>query len=138
MITSFANQGPYNVLLRSPLREERRLPLEAYLRSETLVPHRLSELATLKQAWAWQSREEVAGSSFCTEIATTHEASDLTFAKLMIFLAATQIVDLAAVSGTCVALPMLLAAGQELPRGSLLRVPGMAAIEPKMHTAVAR
>ena len=49
-MTSSGTQGPHNVMLRSPILEQRMLPLEAYLRSETSVPHRLNEFAILIQA----------------------------------------------------------------------------------------
>jgi 4-carboxymuconolactone decarboxylase len=55
---------------------------------------------------------------FCTELSTTHEVSDATFKTARDLLGEQQVVDLVAVSGTYVAVAMMLAAAQEtVPAG---------------------
>jgi 4-carboxymuconolactone decarboxylase len=50
---------------------------------------------------------------FCMELSTKHEVSDATFVRLRQFLDDKQIVDLTAVSGTYVAVAMILAMAEE-------------------------
>ena len=50
---------------------------------------------------------------FCMELSTTHRVSDATFARARAIMSEQQIVDLIAVSGTYVAVAMLLEATQE-------------------------
>jgi 4-carboxymuconolactone decarboxylase len=66
--------------------------------------------------------EEAVVYDFVTELTTTHEVSDATFARAKQLLGEQQVVDLTAVAGTYITVAMLLAmaeesvpAGKELP-----------------------
>ena len=168
-MTRSGTQGLYNVMLRSPILEQRMLPLEAYLRSETSVPRRLNEFAILIQARTWRSQvewsshyplamkaglpeavtsdllagrrpagmqpDEAAVYDFCTELATSYQVSDPTYAAIKQVFTDQQIVDLTAVSGTYVTFAMLLAVGRELPPDSSKPLPALAAETPGQRAA---
>ena len=57
-VSSLGIQGPYNPLLRSPVMGQRMLDLLDYLRWNSSVPTRLTELAILIQARLWRSQVE--------------------------------------------------------------------------------
>ena len=57
-VSSLGIQGPYNVLLRSPVMAKRMVSLLDYLRFNTSVPRRLNEFAILIQARLWTSQVE--------------------------------------------------------------------------------
>ncbi len=57
-VSSLGIQGPYNVMLRSPVMAQRMVALLDYLRFNTSVPHRLNEFAILIQARLWTSQVE--------------------------------------------------------------------------------
>ncbi len=57
-VSSLGLQGPYNVLLRSPVLADRMVKLLDYLRFNTSVPRRLNEFAILIQARLWTSQVE--------------------------------------------------------------------------------
>jgi 4-carboxymuconolactone decarboxylase len=57
-VSSLGIQGPYNVLLRSPVLADRMVKLLDYLRFNTSVPRRLNEFAILIQARLWTSQVE--------------------------------------------------------------------------------
>ncbi len=164
-VSSLGIQGPYNVILRSPVMAKRLVSLLDYLRFHSSVPHRLNEFAILIQARLWTSQvewkahyplaikaglpeavaadlregrrpatmqpDEAAVFDLCTELATTHEVSDATFARAKQVMSDQQIVDLVTISGAYVMAAMQLATGREgttdgsmplapLPAGHLL------------------
>ena len=57
-VSSLGLQGPYNPLLRSPVMGQRMLDLLDYLRWNSAVPTRLTELAIMIQARLWRSQVE--------------------------------------------------------------------------------
>jgi len=57
-VSSLGLQGPYNVMLRSPVMAQRMVALLDYLRFNTSVPRRLNEFAILIQARSWTSQVE--------------------------------------------------------------------------------
>ncbi len=57
-VSSLGLQGPYNVMLRSPIMAKRMVALLDYLRFHTSVPRRLNEFAILIQARLWTSQVE--------------------------------------------------------------------------------
>lgn len=57
-VSSLGLQGPYNVMLRSPVMAKRMVSLLDYLRFNTSVPKRLNEFAILIQARLWTSQVE--------------------------------------------------------------------------------
>jgi 4-carboxymuconolactone decarboxylase len=57
-VSSLGLQGPYNVMLRSPVLAERMVKLLDYLRFNTSVPRKLNEFAILIQARLWTSQVE--------------------------------------------------------------------------------
>ena len=57
-VSSLGIQGPYNVLLRSPVMAQRMVALLDYLRFNTSVPRRLNEFAILIQSRLWTSQVE--------------------------------------------------------------------------------
>ena len=57
-VSSLGIQGPYNPLLRSPVMGQRMLDLLDYLRWNSSVSTRLTELAILIQARLWRSQVE--------------------------------------------------------------------------------
>ncbi len=57
-VSSLGIQGPYNVMLRSPMMAQRMVALLDYLRFNTLVPRKLNEFAILIQARLWTSQVE--------------------------------------------------------------------------------
>lgn len=57
-VSSLGLQGPYNVLLRSPVMAQRMVSLLDYLRFNTSVPRKLNEFAILIQARLWTSQVE--------------------------------------------------------------------------------
>ncbi len=57
-VSSLGLQGPYNVMLRSPVMAQRMVALLDYLRFNTSVPRRLNEFAILIQARLWTSQVE--------------------------------------------------------------------------------
>ena len=57
-VSSLGLQGPYNVMLRSPVMAKRMVSLLDYLRFNTSVPRRLNEFAILIQARLWTSQVE--------------------------------------------------------------------------------
>jgi len=57
-VSSLGIQGPYNVMLRSPVMAQRMVALLDYLRFNTSVPRRLNEFAILIQARLWTSQVE--------------------------------------------------------------------------------
>lgn len=57
-VSSLGIQGPYNPLLRSPVMGQRMLDLLDYLRWNSAVPTRLTELAIMIQARHWRSQVE--------------------------------------------------------------------------------
>ena len=57
-VSSLGIQGPYNVMLRSPVMAKRMVSLLDYLRFNTSVPRRLNEFAILIQARLWTSQVE--------------------------------------------------------------------------------
>ena len=57
-VSSLGLQGPYNVMLRSPIMAQRMVALLDYLRFHTSVPRRLNEFAILIQARLWTSQVE--------------------------------------------------------------------------------
>ena len=57
-VSSLGIQGPYNPLLRSPVLGQRILDLLDYLRWNSAVPTRLTELAIMIQARLWRSQVE--------------------------------------------------------------------------------
>lgn len=57
-VSSLGIQGPYNVMLRSPVMAQRLVALLDYLRFHTSVPRRLNEFAILIQARLWTSQVE--------------------------------------------------------------------------------
>jgi len=57
-VSSLGLQGPYNVMLRSPVMAKRMVSLLDYLRFKTSVPRRLNEFAILIQARLWTSQVE--------------------------------------------------------------------------------
>lgn len=62
--------------------------------------------------------DEAAVYDFCTELYSSHQVSDATYARLRQFLNAQQVIDLTVVSGTYVSLASLMAMGnQGLPPG---------------------
>jgi len=57
-ISSLGLAGPYNVMLRSPVFADRMKKMLDYLRWNSSIPMRLSELAILIQARSWTSQVE--------------------------------------------------------------------------------
>ena len=57
-VSSLGIQGPYNVMLRSPVMAQRMVALLDYLRFNTSVPRKLNEFAILIQARLWTSQVE--------------------------------------------------------------------------------
>ena len=57
-VSSLGLQGPYNVMLRSPVMAKRMVSLLDYLRFNTSVPKRLNEFAILIQSRLWTSQVE--------------------------------------------------------------------------------
>ncbi len=57
-VSSLGLQGPYNVMLRSPVMAQRMVALLDYLRFNTSVPRKLNEFAILIQARLWTSQVE--------------------------------------------------------------------------------
>ncbi len=57
-VSSLGLQGPYNVMLRSPLMAKRMIALLDYLRFNSSLPARLTEFAILIQARLWTSQVE--------------------------------------------------------------------------------
>ncbi len=57
-VSSLGIQGPYNVMLRSPVMAQRMVALPDYLRFNTSVPRKLNEFAILIQARLWTSQVE--------------------------------------------------------------------------------
>ncbi|MGI4952081.1 MAG: carboxymuconolactone decarboxylase family protein [Janthinobacterium lividum] len=57
-VSSLGIQGPYNVILRSPVMAQRQVALLDYIRFNTSVPRRLNEFAILIQARLWTSQVE--------------------------------------------------------------------------------
>ena len=57
-VSSLGIQGPYNVMLRSPVMAKREVALLDYIRFNTSVPRRLNEFAILIQARLWTSQVE--------------------------------------------------------------------------------
>ena len=57
-VSSLGLQGPYNVMLRSPVMAQRQVAFLDYLRFHTSVPRRLNEFAILIQARLWTSQVE--------------------------------------------------------------------------------
>jgi 4-carboxymuconolactone decarboxylase len=57
-VSSAGLDGPYSILLRSPVLAERYLGMTDYLRFETSLPHRLNELAILIEARLWDAQYE--------------------------------------------------------------------------------
>lgn len=57
-VSSLGIQGPYNVMLRSPVMAQRQVALLDYIRFNTSVPRRLNEFAILIQARLWTSQVE--------------------------------------------------------------------------------
>lgn len=57
-VSSLGLQGPYNVMLRSPVMAKRMVALLDYLRFNTSVPRRLNEFAILIQSRLWTSQVE--------------------------------------------------------------------------------
>ena len=57
-VSSLGIQGPYNVMLRSPVMARRQVALLDYIRFNTSVPRRLNEFAILIQARLWTSQVE--------------------------------------------------------------------------------
>lgn len=57
-VSSLGIQGPYNVILRSPVMAQRMVALLDYLRFNTSVPRKLNEFAILIQARLWTSQVE--------------------------------------------------------------------------------
>lgn len=57
-VSSLGIQGPYNPLLRSPVMGQRMLDLLDYLRWNSAVSTRLTELAIMIQARLWRSQVE--------------------------------------------------------------------------------
>ena len=57
-VSSLGIQGPYNVMLRSPVMAQRMVSLLDYLRFNTSVPRKLNEFAILIQARLWTSQVE--------------------------------------------------------------------------------
>ena len=57
-VSSLGLQGPYNVMLRSPVMAKRMVSLLDYLRFNTSVPRRLNEFAILIQARLWTFQVE--------------------------------------------------------------------------------
>jgi 4-carboxymuconolactone decarboxylase len=57
-VSSLGIQGPYNVMLRSPVMAQRMVALLDYLRFNNSLPLKLSELAILVQARIWTSQVE--------------------------------------------------------------------------------
>ncbi len=57
-VSSLGLQGPYNVMLRSPVMAARMVALLDYLRFNTSVPRRLNEFAILIQSRLWTSQVE--------------------------------------------------------------------------------
>ena len=57
-VSSLGIQGPYNVLLRSPVMAQRMVAMLDYLRFNTSVPRRLNEFAILIQSRLWTSQVE--------------------------------------------------------------------------------
>ena len=60
-VSSLGIQGPYNVMLRSPVMAQRQVALLDYIRFNTSVPRRLNEFAILIQARLWTSQVEWKG-----------------------------------------------------------------------------
>ncbi len=57
-VSSLGIQGPYNVMLRSPVMAAREVALLDYIRFNTSVPRRLNEFAIIIQARLWTSQVE--------------------------------------------------------------------------------
>ena len=57
-VSSLGIQGPYNVMLRSPVMAQRMVALLDYLRFNTSVPRKLNEFAIPIQARVWSSQVE--------------------------------------------------------------------------------
>ena len=57
-VSSLGIQGPYNVMLRSPVMAQRQVALLDYVRFNTSVPRRLNEFAILIQSRLWTSQVE--------------------------------------------------------------------------------
>ena len=57
-VSSLGIQGPYNVMLRSPVMAKRQVALLDYIRFNTSVPRRLNEFTILIQARLWTSQVE--------------------------------------------------------------------------------
>lgn len=57
-VSSLGIQGPYNIMLRSPVMAQRQVALLDYVRFNTSVPRRLNEFAILIQARLWTSQVE--------------------------------------------------------------------------------
>ena len=57
-VSSLGIQGPYNVMLRSPVMAQRQVALLDYIRFNTSVPRRLNEFAIIIQARLWTSQVE--------------------------------------------------------------------------------
>jgi 4-carboxymuconolactone decarboxylase len=83
-----------------------------------LSPRIIAELKARKRP-ADMAADEAAVYDFVTELATTHEVSDKTFAAARAVFNDQQIVDLSAVAGTYVMVAMILAmARQSVPPGN--------------------
>ena len=145
-VSSLGLQGPYNVMLRSPVMAKRMVALLDYLRFNTSVPILIqSRLWTSQVEWkahyplaikaglseavaadllagrrpANMQPDEAAVYDVCVELSTTHALSDATFAKAKAVMTDQQLVDLVTVSGTYVTVAMMLATGKEAtPDGS--------------------
>jgi len=57
-VSSLGIQGPYNVMLRSPVMAQRMVAMLDYLRFNTSLPRRLNEFAILIQSRLWTSQVE--------------------------------------------------------------------------------
>jgi 4-carboxymuconolactone decarboxylase len=77
-----------------------------------LSPQIVADLKANKRPQGMQPDED-AVYDFCTELATKHEVTDATFARLKQFFDEQQIVDLTAVSGSYVTVAMILAMAEE-------------------------
>ena len=82
-----------------------------------LSPYIIADLKARKRPENMQA-DEAAVYDFVTELLTTHQVSDATFARARGIFSEQQLVDLTAVSGTYVTVAMLLAmAEQKVPAG---------------------
>ena len=82
-----------------------------------LSPEVVADLKARKRP-AHMKEDEAAVYDFVTELSTTHQVSDETFARARQLLGEQQVVDLTAVTGTYVAVAMILAMAEEgVPAG---------------------